>query len=81
MSVGFLAIRTIEPDRGRSGSAGAKHGTLDLYESVSTRWSAPPRNLVLRSALQRRIYIRSIGARHGHHSPEEGNTRLDAVSR
>jgi hypothetical protein len=81
VSVGFLAIRNIEPDRGRSGSARAKHGTLQLYESGSTRWSVPPGNLVLRSALHRRIYIRSTGARHGHHSHEEGNTRLDAVSR
>lgn len=86
MSVGFLAIRTIEPDRAvgfrpaRSAAKPARkerHPRLHRIDAVGR--AATQR--VLRSALHKRIYVRSTEARHGHYSHEEGNTRLDAVSR
>ena len=77
----FPRIRTIEPDRAVGFGPRDMHQSPRATHGRSTRWSVPLRNVVLRSALHRRIYVRSTGARHGHHSHEEGNTRLDAVSR
>lgn len=48
MSVGFLAIRTIEPDRGRSGSARAKHGTLRLHRIDAVGRAATQRGIAFR---------------------------------